>query len=298
MVDTFGEEVIDVAVIPGTGLWHRQFVDAPPVREAVQIWGDLTLGPISDPDRFFAACGARGENFDPHRQFGALYAFQRRDAPGGSFQWDPDGLIQQTIALSRFVRPNSHCTEYAARLIDREAKPIIAPVPLEARYYAYAYQRESERGWLDLADAEALAHLVTCFFANRPFPERLRTAMWTAEYFVRVAFQHIHHMLVVTALEALIKTSQHRSTRQFASRVAALAEDLSVPGVNEELAVRAYKARSDAAHGEQQTVGDPNELSLVEDVLRAAVRRAVEDPDFCALFSSAESVEARWPLDD
>lgn len=291
------ETVTDVAVVPGTGVSLPALRANPPVRETVVLWENVSIGPMEDAETYFEACEPCGLNHKRYRQFGAWYAFARRDAQGGSFQWDPDGMIQQIIALSRYVRPNAACTEYAARRFDRDfADPIIAPLPVADRFIAYEYRRPDERGWLDTADAYALAYLAQSFFENRPFPDRIRTAMWTSEYLVRVRFAHIHHILVVTALEALLKAGRKNTTSQFVERVVALANELNVEGVTKELALSAYRDRSGNVHGSQQRVSSLEDVMPLQDVLRATIKRAIEERDFCSRFESDVAIQTAWPM--
>ena len=40
------------------------------------------------------------------------------------------------------------------------------------------------------------------------------------------------------------------------------------------------------------------ELALVQDVLRAAVRTSINDPEFAAHFADETAVRAKWPVAD
>ena len=104
-------------------------------------------------------------------------------------------------------------------------------------------------------------------------------------------------------------------------------------GVDEEFAAKLYEARSEAAHGAQVSMFQPKPASeqpaeaeerepngepeppaeeepespeadedmaapvaLAQDLLRAATRKAIQDPDFRRIFESDETVGAKWPV--
>jgi len=37
-------------------------------------------------------------------------------------------------------------------------------------------------------------------------------------------------------------------------------------------------------------------VARVQDLLRAATRKGIEDPDFASTFTDAETIRARWPV--
>jgi hypothetical protein len=94
-----------------------------------------------------------------------------------------------------------------------------------------------------------------------------------------------------------------------------MARELGVSGLSRSMAGRLYEQRSTAAHGRRLRLVSPHpdepvpnyseretraisELALVQDVVRAAVRRCTEDPLFAAHFADETAVRAKWPLAD
>ncbi|MGZ4303353.1 MAG: hypothetical protein ACXVSL_00590 [Solirubrobacteraceae bacterium] len=145
-------------------------------------------------------------------------------------------------------------------------------------------------------------------------PPRVRRALWRTEYASWIKWADLILPILVSGLEALVKTERHRATRQFKVRVAALAEALGLDGVTEEFCEEIYEARSDWVHGNRVELfaggshageGGPvnNEqrdamgsVARLQDVLRTAARRAIEDPAFREIFRDDEVIGARWPI--
>jgi hypothetical protein len=122
----------------------------------------------------------------------------------------------------------------------------------------------------------------------------------------------------LAAPQLLLKTETHPATRQFTTRVPALAAEVGVDGVTDELCFHLYDARSDWVHGARvrlfatggETARDGDDegpaddaqahaladIALLQDVLRAGVRRCVEDPGFRAVFDDDAAIRARWPV--
>jgi hypothetical protein len=117
----------------------------------------------------------------------------------------------------------------------------------------------------------------------------------------------------VSGLEALLKTERHYATKQFRERAAALADELGIHGISENWAEEIYDARSDWVHGSSVKLfaldpalgggpANPSEsrafrdLARVQDLLRAAIRRALKDAAFRARFESDDSVRTHWPV--
>lgn len=118
---------------------------------------------------------------------------------------------------------------------------------------------------------------------------------------------------IVSGLEALLKTERHYATKQFKERAAALANELGIDGITKKWAEEIYDARSDWVHGSRVKLfgldpalgGGPanptesrafRDLARVQDLLRAAIRRSIEDPGFRARFESDDSVRTHWPV--
>jgi hypothetical protein len=102
----------------------------------------------------------------------------------------------------------------------------------------------------------------------------------------------------------MLNTNTRQVMRQFTTRVSSLADELGVSDVSKRLCRRMYDARSQGAHGTDIDLLKPearrnetvHQLARLQAVLRAAVRRGIEDPTFRTAFESDESVRARWPV--
>ena len=109
-------------------------------------------------------------------------------------------------------------------------------------------------------------------------------------------------------------------TQQFKKRAPALAAESGSTRLDEDLAERLYDGRSDWVHGshvqlfagpsagtdnpaEEESEGPQGsdersalaEVALLQDVLRGAVRRAIEDAGFRQIFVTDETIAERWP---
>jgi hypothetical protein len=114
--------------------------------------------------------------------------------------------------------------------------------------------------------------------------------------------------LVVIGLESLLNTNRVQLTRQIVTRIPLLAAEVGVNDVDEAFADEMYDHRSRAAHGEQvplpsaapeQAFGGGQidaeylaRVALLQDVRRAATRKAIEDPAFAAVFAD-DAVDLR-----
>jgi hypothetical protein len=259
--------------------------------------------PSDDAGNFTIACSARGDHFEPTEQSPLLYTFVRRDAPQGAstWHWDPDEAIQWAIALSRFIRDNSHGTGTAVRTVEgwNAGHRQVAPLDIEARAFAYRVITD-ERDFLDDAEATELDRLVRTYYASRGrLPGRVTHALWLAEYMTQSRFIDVALIHVVTALEALLNTSNERASTQFVKRSRALASELSID-LSGTAANNIYELRSHSVHGVRSDLDPEGKegrlMLLARAVLRAALRRAIENPDFAAIFASDRTIEARWPI--
>lgn len=266
------------------------------------------------------ACEPRGKNFDPARTFGCVYAFVR-DLPADEYissyaHWDHDQALLAALTLSRLILDNAYSTEYAARVVefaDDHVQIIPGPVNLEG---ALAYRAHSGRDWLDAAEAAELAALLDSYWQREAqLGERIGNAIWLAEQSARRKYDFEALLSIVAGLEALLNTGPHQNTKQFKQRVPDMARELGVSGLSRSMAGRLYEQRSIAAHGRRLRLISPRpddptpdysdreakairELALVQDVLRAAVRTSINDPEFAAHFADETAVRAKWPVAD
>ena len=178
----------------------------------------------------------------------------------------------------------------------------------------HVYRVRRTRDWLDYDDAAELRDLLSAYWSIEDVPPRIARALWRAEYANWVKWGDLMLPILVSGLEALLKTQGHPATRQFKVRVAALASEVGLDGVTENFCAEMYEARSDWVHGTRVELfaggshggeGGPTDedqrdafaaVAHLQDVLRAAVRRTIEDPAFRAIFSDRDRIRARWPV--
>jgi hypothetical protein len=311
--------VRDVAIVP-TG------TDAAPVEEYrihrpvtnFDLGNEVTIELLDggDYDLMMAACRPRGHYYYAHPLWGQRYALVRRvdlaAYEANPYAWDTDERLSATLALSRLVRDTVHCSEFAGRIVDHSdgEQQVIPLYGFESRL-AYRYGRG--RDWLDEADAAELRDLLAAFIAVEPnWPARVRRGIRNCERASQTPYLSESQPRLVTGLEALFNTNPSNVSKQFRERVRALATELGIDGVSGRLLDRMYDFRSKAYHGDEihLLTGDPEvqpeiaaqhrqlvvESALLQRVLRATVRKAIEDADFRELFAGGDRVRQRWPV--
>lgn len=268
--------------------------------------------PSEEADEIMDACTPRGTNFDPIRQFSQRYSFVRdrtfEEIDDSYFNPDEDGKLYDALSLSRLIRDHGFPLQYTARVIDRVdgRRTIAYRVSSEGNA---AYRLAHGREWLDGPEAEELADLLTTK-RSAELPPRVTRAMWRSEYATRIGWADVMLPMLIGGLEALLKVGRGQLTAQFKCRATALAAELEVDGVDERLCGRMYDGRSDWVHGshvrlfgreggqgptdaqERQVL---NEIAKLRDLLRAAIRQAIEDSEFRAIFANDDALEERWP---
>jgi hypothetical protein len=274
----------------------------------VDLGDGIKLGRVSDDEaeRVMNACTPAGQNFAPVRQFGQRYAFYREysleEIGEDLYGFDDGGKLGAAIALSRLVRDHGFSYQYAARVIEHAAsEPTIRP--LAATQGHVAYRLQSGREWLDGPEADGLAALLQAYDPAE-LPPRISEALWRSEYATRMSRGDIMLFTMVSGLEALLKVGHSQLSRQFKKRASALARDLRVEGVDKDLCERAYDGRSEWVHAVRGSVDIADEkaqlwveeASKIRDLLRAACRKAIEDPEFRQVFTDDTAIEARWPI--
>lgn len=311
--------VRDVAIVP-TGTDDAsvaEYRDHPPAI-GFNLGHEVSIQRLSEDDYklLMAACVPRGHFFFAVPQWGQRYAIVRqvdlatyRAEPYG---WDPGGKLAAALALSRLVRDNAHCTEFAGRIVDHAdgEQQIIPLTGFESRL-AYRYSRT--RDWLDATDAGALRAFLDSYWAVEPnWPERVRLGIRYCERASQSPYLSESQPRLVTAFEALFNTDSTYVSRQFRERVRAVARELGIDGISGKFLDRMYDFRSKAYHGDEIPLvsGDPKvhpqlgdakqrllaDASRLQTVLRAVVRTAIENKDFRASFASRDAVRARWPV--
>jgi hypothetical protein len=314
----------------------EEFTAHPPAGDPpFELADGLTIVENLDPSSLhrliIASCMPRGHWFVPAVQFGLRHMFVREIELSAyqenPYHWDTDGLLWRACWLSRLVRDNIYSTRFAVRLVEfADGRYQVIPGPVDTET-AFAYRSRRDRGWLDEPDAAALRDLLAAFHTNQDtLGPRVTAALRKCENASRARFIESTSVQLVGGLEALLNTGTNKATKQFNSRVTALAAELGVEGLSRTKANRLYQLRSDEAHGreiqlftsrpapasdgaatavemtpevrdqrQQAVIAD---VALLQDTLRRAVRRAIEDDEFRARFDSEDTVRARWPVPD
>lgn len=296
-------KTVDI-VFATTQQTHSGMLASGLIRTRTQLYQEVYIGP-QDNELWKAVCTAcrpRGYSFDPVLQFGQLYAFWNEN-PGkpSEYIWDPDQSLASAVVLSRLIHPTSTGFEYSARVMfssDGKVEKII-PGPVSG-LLAQAYVAPPvTRNWLTDNEASDLHDLLIDYHAiSTNLPPRIKRALWNHEYAAACYWEEIRWTIIATALESLVHTDRDRSTKQFVHRVAALADRVGVNFTQDD-AKNAYDNRSTLAHGQEVAPGENATTALycrMEAVLRSAVRTAIHDATFRAIFDSDDNIRAEFPL--
>jgi hypothetical protein len=268
--------------------------------------------PGEEADEIMNACTPCGVNFNPIRQFSQRYSFVRNrtieEVDDSYFNPDEDGRLYDALSLSRLIRDHGFSLQYTARVVDHEngKRTIAYRASSEG---AAAYRLTPGREWLDGPEAAELADLLAAQ-RSAELPNRVTRAMWRSEYATRIGWADVMLPTLIGGLEALLKVGRGQLTAQFKHRATAVAAELGVDGVSKSLCARMYDGRSDWVHGSHVQLFDRagghgatdaeeqrvlHEIATMRDLLRTAVRRAIEDPEFRAIFTDNDAIEMRWP---
>jgi hypothetical protein len=229
--------------------------------------------------------------------------------------WDQESIISDTVAMSRLILDNDYSTKYAARITEYEDGEIrVMPhdaMPYDGTqnfipYLRNTYRMTMGRDWFDMQEASALATLLQAFWTVKgQLPDRLQQAQWKAEQSAHEQFLDAALPVMVAALEGLVSTDNRAlATRQFNTRVPAIAQALGIQGVDKVFCDKMYTARSQAAHGGLVDLlrssaaqrANIEKVALLQKVLRDTVRKAIEDSNFRGFFQDKASVQAQWPV--
>jgi hypothetical protein len=259
-------------------------------------------------ERLFDATTLRGENWKPTRLFHAVHAYVRdvweegqTEVPDELYHWDHEGRLWPVVQLSRVVRDNNASTEHAARRVVH-ADGTERLIPFEGYESHVVYRLYPDReGWLDVGEAEELRVLVDAFSGEAKLPDRVRRALRQADAITSERYLEDALPLVVSAFESLVKVGRSFVTAQFSQRVPAIAAEVGME-LSEAECEEVYNDRSALVHGANVDLSEPHELdefgrrfNALQETLRRAVRQAIENKDFAAIFESDESITARWP---
>jgi hypothetical protein len=293
----------------------------------VELGGSIRIDRLEQDEATMVinACTPRGHYFFPVYQFGQRYSFIREidleERERDHYNWDPNRVLWNALVLSRLVRDNGYSTQFAARIADYEDGQQSMAYTLESES-KHVYRLREDRDWLDAPEGEELGALLAAYWdIEDQLAGRVRRAMWRAEYASWLAWADLVVPVVVSGLESLLNTDPESVTAQFTHRVPALAEAVGVDGVSRGLCKRMYEARSAWIHGshvrlfasgaervQQQQSGVQTgpasskerdvltQIAVLQGLLRAAVRRCLEDPAFHGIFEESERIRERWPV--
>lgn len=315
--------VRDVLVVPSPG--HRanpeDWLDNPPVEDRTDLGNGVFLerlrGTDADlPDQVMDAASPRGLHYKPVRQFGQLYSFWR-EIPRAEWAgpqmhaWDPTHAITEAVALSRFVLDNAHSFEFVGRVLDRDDghRQIASNLAHDGRV---AYRTRADRFWLTPIEGDELRLLLEQYRkANDALPDRVRRSLWHVDRSAYCRYINEAVTNIVTGFEALLNTGDDEPVAaQFVKRSQALSAELGIE-TSRNYWNWVYDVRSHIVHGTEdrllvpsgwdETPGEPPRdvarVSQAQDVLRRAVRRAIEDEEFRAVFTIDDAIRRRFPLD-
>lgn len=237
----------------------------------------------------------------PVMQFAQLYSFVRETPGSGSpYQWDEDGKLQNCIAMSRLLFPTSISFRYAGRVRynNNDSVADISPANIRGVAVDTFLSSQPQRDWLTEKDGNKLKGLLARLKSN-PVPERVNRAFWYHEYAVRTYYVELRWVYVSIALEALVHVGRDYSGLQFRERVSQMAAELGVSNFGTAEAKQAYIRRSELAHGQQLGGLDPSDRKVyesMEEVLRCALLRSVEDDSFADTLRDDQKIKKRWPV--
>jgi hypothetical protein len=297
--------VIDYLIVPTEPARYR---DATPAgwNGAVVLPGDVRIERVDGAlaGRLMDACELRGERWNPARQFGCIHAFvtdiSRERWEQKLYAWDDEQALYYALALSRLVRPHATACDYAVRrLIDDDASERLVPYDAGEARVAFRIE-DGTTGWLDEGEAGELAALMRVY-AAATLPSRARRAFRFAELMVRERYLEDALPLVVGGLEALLKIGRSYLSAQFEQRAPALASELGI-ALSPSQCEQAYDDRSALVHGAHVDLSaTPARTDFVvaldglQQTLRGAVRRAIEDSAFASGFDDDAQITTRWP---
>lgn len=253
------------------------------------------------------AAEPRGEDWQPERLFHVVHSYVRpvwssgQPLPDHLYRWDHEVRLYPCIQLSRLVRDNATATEFAVRRLVRAAgDEVLVPFAGFESHVAYRLHPQ-DRGWLDIEEAGELANLLDCYWAGPQLPRRVGQALRRVDLVTRERYLEDALPIVVGGIEALLKVGHRELGKQFARRGSRLAAEFGIH-LEEARLVEVWEDRSALVHGVAVDLSKPQDLDQfgqafvdLQETLRRATRKAIEDREFASLFSDDASIEGRWP---
>ena len=261
-------------------------------------------------DRMLVATELRGEGWSPAARLDhVVHAYVRPvwlEADGTGVlselhHWDTEGHVYRCVQLSRLVRDNATTTEHAVRrLVIADGGETLVPFDGYQSHVAYRLHPDRQ-GWLDAGEAQQLATLARAYSTGPDLPGRVGRALRRTDSVTRVRYLQDALPIVVGGLESLVEVGTTMVREQFRQRVPALAAEVGI-AITPATAGALYANRSALVHGGDVDLTKPHQRSAFEqgyvaltETLRRAVRRAIEDRTFAAVFDVDAQISARWP---
>jgi hypothetical protein len=276
----------------------------PPIANRFAVTDELWIGRI-DEEAARIVIDLNEPSFHraqkPALQFSQLYSYVREmKGPGNPYEWDTDGKLQECVGISRLLLPMSVAVRYAGRIRYNTDNTIedIAPANIRGVGLDTFLSEKPERDWLTESDGARLSELIGKI-RSQPLPPRATRAFWYHEYATRTYYVELRWLYVATALESLVHVGREYSGLQFRERVSRMATELGIPNFGPDEAKQAYHLRSQLAHGQKLggfTGPDRALYDSMETVLRRALLRSIEDPDFSATLANDQKIRKRWPV--
>lgn len=276
----------------------------PPPRERVDITQTLWIGPIPEQaaQRVFQTCRPGVHGFERSKiHCPQLYAYGKEVPPElarNKEQWDEDGTLQGLVAISRLVHPTSASLRTAARLeMDSTGEASwVSQAKTEGVQSDAFVSPDQPRDWLtpqDLETLKTIAHVLD----GRLLVGRVWRALWYHEYAARSYEMDVRWPMVVTGLEALLKTERNDLGNQFRRRTLSMAKELCIVDYTEKDASDAWDMRSGLTHGQNLGKVTAENLRLyvmIELILRTAALKALREKEFGAIFENDSAIRDRW----
>lgn len=255
-------------------------------------------------ERLLDATELRGERWAPTRQYSVMHAYVR-DVPQARwdqnlYHWDDENVLWTTLALSRLIRSHATACDHAVRrIIDSDGTERLVPHDAGEQRVAFRVD-DGSRNWLSTDEAEQLGALLAAYEINM-LPPRVQRAITLADIAARERFVEGALPLVVGGIEALLKVGRQHLSAQFEQRTPALAAEVGIDLTREECA-GAYDDRSGLVHGGHTDLSAPATYTqfmatfdALHRALRGALRLAIEQPTFAAVFNAEDQIHIRWP---
>lgn len=213
----------------------------------------------------------------------------------------PRAALWPAVQLSRLIRDNNTSTEHAVqRQIRADGTGILMPFDGFETHVVYRLYPDRP-GWLDIEEAKQLGELLAAYSDGPELPPRVRRALREADAVTTARYLEYATPWVVAAFESLVKIGRSHLTEQFSQRVPAIGAEVGIDLTVAECA-SVYDDRSALVHGAGLDLSEPHDVdergrrfNALQETLRRVLRRAIEDRDFAAAFTSDQRVTERWP---